>query len=45
MKSLKKFLTKRYGCDNLVWLSKKKNSSAKWLKKLFKKVLDKLKEI
>jgi len=23
----------------------KKNSSAKWLKKLFKKVLDKLKEI
>ena len=42
-KSLKKFLTERYRCDNLVWLSQKSRDAERHRKKLFKKVLDKRK--
>ena len=44
-KSLKKFLTERYRCDNLVWLSQKSRDAERHRKKLFEKVLDKQKTI
>ena len=38
-KSLKKFLTERYRCDNLVWLSQKSRDAERQRKNFLKKYL------